>query len=127
MLATVNGADQEAVFALKLTAPLGETASASMSLSNTQNDRAVIRCTPADVRRADGVGPAFVPKITLTPEALELGPGEEGSLRLSLRLDEAEYDADALYVGAVYITGHQESRIEVPLRITATKVSKGSH
>jgi hypothetical protein len=125
VLASADPSNKDGVFELRLSAAMGETASATLSLSNTRGERAIIRCTAGDVRRLDGVGRAFVPKITLTPDALELGPGEEGSLRLSLRLDEAEFDADALYGGTVYITGHEESRIEVPIRITATTGFKG--
>jgi hypothetical protein len=105
---------------LNLLAPLGGTASASLSLANTQEERSLIRCTVTTIRRADGVGPAFAPKVTITPEALELGPGEEGSLRLSVQLEEGAYTPDALYIGAVHLMGHGEPRLEVPLQITAT-------
>jgi hypothetical protein len=112
--------DEEAQFALNLIAPLGETATASMSLGNTRDEPASIRCAASDVRRADGVGPAFMPKLDITPDAFHLEPGEEASLTLSLRLDPDAYDPDASYVGTLYITGHGEPRLEVPLRIMAT-------
>jgi hypothetical protein len=121
VLASADRQTNDAAFVLHLVAPLGGTASASLALTNTRETRAVIRCSVTDVRRADGVGPTFAPKITITPEALELKPGAEGSVRLSLELDPADYDADALYVGAVFVTGHGEPRLEVPLRITATQ------
>ncbi len=121
VLANANRGDKEAPFVLNLSAALNETASASLSLANTNPERAIIRCSVSDVRRADGVGPAFAPKVTITPDSLELASGEEGILRLSLLLDESDYDVDALYVGAVHVTGHGEPRIEVPLRIIATQ------
>jgi hypothetical protein len=108
-------------FELTLSAPLGETATASLSIANTRDQLARIRCQVADVRRADGVGPAFVPDVTFAPEGPELAPGEEVSLVLTVRLDERRYDPDALYVGTLQITGHGEPRLEVPLQITATK------
>lgn len=120
ILSAANRAGQESSFAINLVAPLGETASASLSLANTRDEPAVIRYTVTDVRRADGVGPAFPPKISFTPEVLELQPGQEASLALSLRLDEGDYEPQVLYVGGLQIVRHGEPRLEVPLRITAT-------
>ena len=117
VLASVKGQEP---FVLNLTAPLGETASASLALSNTKDEPNIIRCRASDVRRADGVDPAFAPKITISPESLKLQPGEESSLTLSLRLDEGDYLPDILYVGTLDITSHGEPSIEVPLQIKAT-------
>jgi hypothetical protein len=83
----------------------------------------MIRGRVSDLRRADGVGPAFDPKVTFTPDGLDLGPGEEGSLRVSLELDPADFQADRLYVGSLYVTGHGEPDFEVPLRITPKTAS----
>jgi len=118
VLATANGAEDE--FALTLTAPLGQAATASLSISNTRDVIARIRCDVREVRRADGVGPAFAPVATVAPDGLELEPGAEGSLELTVVLEDDHYAADALYVGTLHITGHGEPRLEVPLRITAT-------
>ena len=107
-------------FAIELVAALGSTANASLSISNTRDVPTVIRCELTDVRRRDGVGPAFVPDIARTPERLELAPGEEGRVSLALSLDQDIYAAGAQYVGALHITGGGEPHIEIPLRITAT-------
>lgn len=120
VLATDRARDQEVLVALNLVGPVGGAASASLSLTNTKDRPAIIRCSVTDVRRADGVGPAFAPKIIIAPEALELRPGEEASIVLSLRLTESDYDPDVLYVGALYIARHGEPRVEMPLRITST-------
>jgi hypothetical protein len=40
---------------------------------------------------------------------------------LSLRLDEDLYQPDALYVGELQLVRGREPRIDVPLRITATR------
>ena len=120
VLATAKRQNQGEPFILNLTAPLGETASATVSLSNTKDEPAIIRSRASDVRRADGVDPAFAPKITIIPETLKLQPGEEASLVLSLQLDEGDYEPDVLYVGTLQITGHGEPSVEVPLRIKAT-------
>lgn len=119
VLGSGRPADEPALFALELMAPVGGTTSASLSLTNTRTDPSVIRCEVTDVRRSDGVGPAFAPQVTIAPEHIELGPGEEASLTMSLLLD-ARYDPGPLYVGELRVTGHGAERLEVPLRIRAT-------
>jgi len=104
---------------LDLAAPLGETTTASLSLANTRPERAVIRCAVTDVRRADGIGPAFVPNISIVPDGFLLEPDQEATVRLSLLLDAAVYDHDAPYIGALQVTRHGEPHIELRLRITA--------
>jgi|SoiMetStandDraft_5_1073268.scaffolds.fasta_scaffold02675_2 hypothetical protein len=104
---------------VELTAPLGASASAVVSLENTRTDPAVIRCLVTDVRRADGIGPSFVPEIVVDPDGLMLDPEQEGSVRLSLTLDAAIYTAGADYVGAVQVLRHGEPRLDLPLHIRA--------
>jgi hypothetical protein len=120
ILSTANQAGQGPDFAINLVAPLGEIASASLSLANTRTETTVIRYMVTDVRRADGVGPAFPPKITFTPDLLELQPGQESSLTVSLQLEAGDFEPQVLYVGILQIIRHDEPRLEVPLRITAT-------
>ena len=120
VLAAVEGHGQGEPFVLNLTAASGETASASLALSNTKDEPTVIRCRTSEVRRADGVDPAFAPKITITPESLNLQPGEEASVTLSLKLDEGDFAVGVVYVGTLQITSHGEPSFEVPLRINAT-------
>jgi hypothetical protein len=107
-------------FELGLTAPLGETATASLAIANTRDEVARIRCHITDVRREDAVGPAFAPDVDVVPEPLELAPGEEARLALMLRLGVATYEPGLLYVATLHITGHGEPRMEVPLRIAPT-------
>jgi hypothetical protein len=57
----------------------------------------------------------------IMPEVLEIEPGGEASVTLSLRLDEDLYQPDALYVGELQLVRGREPRIDVPLRITATR------
>ncbi|MGH8315273.1 MAG: hypothetical protein ACRETU_09010, partial [Steroidobacterales bacterium] len=71
VLATANRAGKDPALALNLTGPLGASASGSIALANTKDERVLIRCSVTDVRRADGVGPAFAPKLAITPDALE--------------------------------------------------------
>lgn len=125
ILATAQGPDAEPPVVLNLTGPRGGIASASVSVANITQERTTIRCTATNVRRADGQGPAFPPLIAVSPEGLELDPGEEGTLQLSLQLDEAHYDADALHVGSLHITGQGDLRVDVKLRITAVTKEAG--
>lgn len=111
-------------FVIELAAASGATANASFSISNTRDVSAVIRCEVADVRRRDGVGPAFMPNIRREPEQAELAPGQEVRIMLALPLDETIYAPDAQYVGALHITSGGEPHVEIPLRITATN---GAH
>jgi hypothetical protein len=120
MLETANRQDESQPLVLNLSAPLGKTTSASLEVENSTQKQTTIRCSITDVRRSDGVGPAFAPRIMITPEALDLAPGEAGSIRISLQLDESKYDAGALYSGILFITGQSELPVEVLLRIIGT-------
>ncbi len=117
-LATAGRSNAAVAMALNLTGPPGSVASATFSIANTRVEPATIRYRFTEVRRADGIGPSFAPRFSLTPAQLELAPLEEASLELALALDETDYAPNALYVGALHITGHGEPRLEVPLRIT---------
>lgn len=105
---------------LDLAAPLGQTASTVMHIENTRDERAAVRCAAGDVRRADGVGAAFLPDVAVDPAELLLDRGAEAPVRLSLRLDEAVYEAGVPYIGALHILREGEPRLDVPLRITAS-------
>jgi Pili and flagellar-assembly chaperone, PapD N-terminal domain len=120
VLATASGPGKDPI-TLNLSGPLGTAASGSIALANTKDERVLIRCSVTDVRRANGVGPAFAPKLAITPDAVELDPGQEISVRVTIQLDEADYDRDALYVGTLHVIRHGEPRLEIPLRITATE------
>jgi hypothetical protein len=108
-------------FELTLSAPVGSSASASISIANTRDQLARIRYRISDVRRADGVGPAFAPDVVFAPESMELAPGDEARLTIGLLLAGGQYQPDVPYVGILEITGHGDPRLEVPLRIEATQ------
>jgi hypothetical protein len=128
-LATAGRSNAATALALNLTGPAGGVASATLSIANTRSQQATIRYRFTDVRRADGVGPSFTPRFTVTPSELDLAPAEEASLALALALDESDYEPNALYLGALHITGHGEPRLEVPLRITlvSSAPAPGAH
>jgi len=115
--------EQESDAVLSLVGRVGGTVSASLPLRNTGETRASIRCKVSEVRRADGIGPAFAPKVSIDRPRLALAPGEETSLSLSLHLDKTAYDVGPIYVGVVRVTGLGGSTRAVPLRIIATKAA----
>ena len=121
LLASASATAIDPSRALALIAPVGDTASSSLIVENSGIERVVIRCAPTDVRRADGVGPAFSPTIALDADDEILEPGQEGHVRASLWLDAAVYEPDVLYVGALHVMRDGRSGLEVPLRITATR------
>jgi hypothetical protein len=126
ILATAGEPETEPPVVLNLTGPQGGTVSASLTIANTTPQRTTIRCAATDVRRADGQGPAFAAKIAFVPERLDLEPGEEGALQLTLQLDGSDYDADRLHVASVHLTGEGNLHVEVKLRITAATTLAGS-
>ncbi len=123
LLARAEADNSDAAVTVALAGPAGTTAAASLSIMNTTGQRTRIGYQIVDVRRADGAGPSLVPAIAFAPETLELGPDEEGTLTISLRLDPEQYDSDALYIGAMYLTGGSDVPLEVKLRILVTAVA----
>ncbi len=103
---------------VELTGRLNTTASTIISLENTRREPVVLRCAVRDVRRADAIGPAFVPNIVLDPSEVVVDADRAASIGVSLWLDDAIYAADARYVGAFEITRDGAPRIDVPLSIT---------
>jgi hypothetical protein len=103
-----------------LMGPAAERVSARLSIANSRGAPARIVASVGDIRRADGIGPAFAPDLSITPGALELGPAEEGSITLALALDPAAYAPGALYLGALSVAGAGELPLEIPLRVMVT-------
>jgi len=118
------GGDEAASEALSLRAPLGDIASSSLIVENSGSEPFVVGCLATAVRRADGIGPAFVPALALAPAEQTLVPGEETQILTSLRLDAGVYEPDVLYIGALRVMRQQHLHIEVPLHITATRSAR---
>jgi hypothetical protein len=126
ILAGVGSSRPSGAMTLDLTGPSKGLASATLTIANTREQLAQIRHRVGDVRRADGIGPAFAPVISVTPDQLQLGLSEEGTLTLALGLDEMVYAPNTLYVGAFHIMGHGEPPLEIPLRIMVTSGQSGA-
>jgi len=122
ILRTGPASGDDALFALDLVAPVGSTTSATLWITNTQTEPTVVDWSVPDVRRSDGVGPAFSPDVSITPASIELAPGEDAQLVVSVVLDADSYEPDHLYLGALRVTGGDRELVEVPLRIKAVAV-----
>lgn len=120
LLSAAKHDGSDAPISLTLAGPLGTTAWASLAVTNATGQPSRILHQVFDVRRVDGVGPSLMPELAFTPKTFELAPEEEGTLSLSLQLDPASYDADALYAGKLHLAGGSEVPLEVELRILAT-------
>jgi hypothetical protein len=123
ILALADGRRSEPVNFAMLRGPLGGAAFASFTVSNTTEQRTAIRYIATEVRRLDGIGAAFAPKVAIAPEMLELGPREEEEVTFSLQLEADKYDIDTTYIGFLYITGDGDLRVEMQLRIVATQAN----
>jgi hypothetical protein len=126
VLETGPTGEDDALFALDLVAPVGSTTSASLWVTNTEAEPTVVDWSVPDVRRSDGVGPSFVPDVSITPASVELAPGEDAQLVVSVLLDADRYEPDHLYLGALRVTGGERQLVEVPLRIRAVGVGTRS-
>jgi hypothetical protein len=104
-----------------------KTASVELSLENTQGERTTVACFASDVRRADGIGPAFAPKFLFHPETLALDPVQEASVRISLTLDRDLYEPGAIYVGVVNVTREGECALQIPVQINSNAVEPHSN
>jgi len=102
---------------VELAGRLKSTASTTVSLENTRQERVLLRCTVSDVRRADAIGPSFVPKIVLTPSEIVLEAERTANLGVSLWLDETIFESGTRYVGSLHISRDGGDRQDVPLSI----------
>lgn len=123
LLITAKSDHSDPTVILTLSGPVGSTATVSLAVTNTTEQRAQIGHQVADIRRVDGVGPSFFPTIAFAPEHLEIDPNDEGTLTISLMLDSQKYEVDHLYGSTLLLTGGSDVPLRVELRILATAVS----
>ncbi len=103
---------------IELQGPIATHATAQLDIENTLDRPASLRCGCHEVRRSDGIGPAFTPELTVTPGQQTLGARAEGGIVLALWLDESQFDAQATYVGALKVESDGGTTRLIPLRIT---------
>jgi hypothetical protein len=121
VLALARRREEDISITLPLSGPQGGLAFASFSVTNTTSAKTPIHYVVTEIRRADGVGAAFAPVIAISPEVLELAPGEEQTISVSLQLVTEQYEQDSPYIGFFYVTGDGDLRVEMRLRILATR------
>jgi hypothetical protein len=103
---------------VELSGPMNTRLTTMLTLDNTRDEPTVIRCAVSDVRRADGVGPAFAPALVFTPEEIIVEGAGDAQLSVSLWLDSAVYHTQSPYVGSLHLSRDDAPRLDIPLRIT---------
>jgi hypothetical protein len=101
-----NGADgtEPAVpVYLDMVAPVGEVATASLVIENTNPQPAPVTCTVSEFRNTDGTGPAFRASLEIEPAALTLAPQGSHTLSLRLQLDPTQFSGGKTYAATLTI------------------------
>ena len=111
---------QRAEAPVPVVAHLGDTATVKFAVCNTTASTATIRCVMTDVRRSDGVGPAFEPTATITPNHFSLAAGHEETVTLSIVLEEPAFVPGPNYTGSIRILGVGDRVVDVPIEIRAS-------
>lgn len=106
-------------FVLEVAGSLGSTAAVRLAVANTLAETTSVRCVLTDLRRADGVGPAFEPEVTMTPERFDLAPEQEQVVTVALNLAEGTFDPGPVYVGTLHVLAPDETLLAVPVRVRA--------
>lgn len=103
---------------IELEGAVATHASTTLEIENTLERAASLQCTVREVRRADGVGPAFTPACALSPERQLVPARAMGDVALTMWLDDAQFDPHAMYVGALCVQSDGGTTLDIPLRIT---------
>lgn len=106
--------------AIRLEVALGEPATLRLAVANTEAEAIKVRCQLAGVRRADGVGPAFDPAVTTEPGYLELEPGAEAAVALTVHTDADHFQAGTRYESVFRVANDSRRLLELPLDLEIT-------
>jgi hypothetical protein len=112
---------------VELCAESGRTASTQLCIENTRTEPVTIAVRAVEVRRADGVGPAFSPKVNMQPAYLVVSANARASVQLDLEVTREHYEPGARYVGCLMVMQGAEPVIELPLTIEARTVERPQH
>jgi hypothetical protein len=110
---------------IELGGRLGESVQVRLLVANDEPVSEAMQCAITDVRREDGVGPAFEPQVTITPARFDLAPGGEVPVACSLLLSDV-YAPDVTYVGEFRVLTDTATVLAIPLRVRATQQSIAS-
>lgn len=103
---------------VELAGDLSEQVSTSITVENERDTATAVQFTVSDVRRADGIGPAFAPPVTITPAHAFLDAREISTVAVSVALDAARFADCTSYVGALRVSHDDGAAVDIPLRIT---------
>jgi hypothetical protein len=106
---------------VELAGRISEHTSTSIAIENERDSATSVQFSVSDVRRADGVGPAFASAIAITPEQVFLDAHAGSAVTLSVALDAKRFTPGASYVGALRVVHDDGVILEIPLRITTSQ------
>jgi hypothetical protein len=106
--------------AVVLEAPLGERVTVKVAVANTEPETAAVTCALTGVRRADGVGPAFDPHVIADPEHLELAPGAEAVVGLTIHADAEHFEPGVRYDTVLRVANDERTLLELPVTVNVT-------
>lgn len=105
---------------LDLVGPIGGTASARLAVANNEPEPTTLRAVMTDVRRTDGIGPAFDPDVAIRPARFTLSPLAEEVVTVTARLVAAAFEPGVEYTGALHVLSPGRLVLGVPVRMRAT-------
>ena len=94
----------------------GEPVEVRLVVSNDASVDTTMHCVLTDVRREDGIGPAFDPEATITPDTFDLAPDAEAQVTCSVLLTDA-FASGATYVGELRVLDGTVTVLEIPVRL----------
>ena len=106
---------------LELVGASGGTVSARLAVANNEAEPVGLRVVMTDVRRTDGVGPAFEPALTIRPRRFTLAAGAEEVVTVSVHLAADTFEAGGPdYVGTLHVLSPGRTVLAVTVVIRAS-------
>ena len=105
--------------AIEVAGHRGETLEVRFVVSNDEPEPTAVHCTITDLRREDGIGPAFDATVSITPDGFDLEPGTSTTVACAIELSDA-FVPEATYVGELDVVTGAETVLEIPLRVRVT-------
>lgn len=119
-LSAVLGEEIVEEFALVVRGTVGERASVRLAVENDRDVDMAVRCVLTDLRRMDGVGPAFEPTVTLEPERFTLPPGGEQRVTMTIHLAPERFDPGQPYVGTLHVLAPGDTLLAASVHVEPT-------
>jgi hypothetical protein len=123
-LSTLLGESRSEEFVLTVRGPVGAPGTIRFAVRNTQTFDTSVRCVLSDLRRQDGVGPAFVPDATLSPERFDLAPGEERAVTLAVQLAADRFESGHRYVGVLQVLSPEGTLLATSVHVVPTQPAR---